>query len=295
MIEAGFVLAGCSAAIGLATLFFGIWYLWAVRPVGPPPPAPVTLILALTGDQPGLGALFTALAAQSFRARRLIIAVESPWDPAAAQAQALAAQLPFPLSVVIAGEATETAQKCANLAAAFRTLDGQDAAVVVFDGDIRPGAGWLGALVGPVLDGRYDVVTGYRWLMPGSGGISAHLVAWLDRGVAILPKPPWIGLIWGGSAAYSPRAVAKLDFPSLYSRQLVDDLAAGSKARALGLRLLTRRILLVRIASENRGYAFYRRQFQFVWRYRPVMWMIGLLARATVLDRLVGGACPCGP
>ncbi|MCA3433981.1 MAG: ceramide glucosyltransferase, partial [Roseomonas sp.] len=92
------------------------------------------------------------------------------------------------MSVVIAGEAKETAQKCANLAAAFRTLDGQDAAVVVFDGDIRPGLDWLGTLVGPVLDGGFDVVTGYRWLMPGCGGFSAQLVAWLDRGVAFLPK-----------------------------------------------------------------------------------------------------------
>ena len=277
MIELAFVLAGCSAVIGLAALCFAIWYLWAVRPVGPPPPAAVTLILALTGDQPGLGALFTALAAQSFQARRLIIAVESPWDPAAAQAQALAAQLPFPLSVVVAGEATETAQKCANLAAAFRTLDGKDAAVVVLDGDIRPGADWLGALVGPVLDGRYDVVTGYRWLMPGSGGFSAQLVAWLDRGVAILPKASWLGLIWGGSTAYAPHAMAQLDLPSLYACQLSDDLAAGARARALGLRILTRRILLVGVPSVNRGFAFYRRQFKFGWRYRPATLAIGLM------------------
>ncbi len=277
MIEVAFVLAGCSAVIGLAFLFFGIWYLWAVRPVGPPPPAPVTLILALTGDQPGLGALFSALAAQSFHARRLIIAVESPWDPAAAQAQALAAQLPFPLSIVVAGETTETAQKCANLAAAFRALDGQDAAVVVFDGDIRPGPDWLGALVGPLLDGRFDVVTGYRWLMPGGGGPGAHLVAWFDRGVAILPKPPSFGVVWGGSTAYSRKALTQLDLPSLYAHQLVDDLSAGSKARALGLRLLTRRILLVCVPSANRGFAFYRRQFQFLWRYRPAKLAIGLM------------------
>lgn len=277
MIEAAFVLVGCSALIGLAALIFGIWYVWTIRPVGPPPPEPVTLILALTGDQPGLSALFAALAAQSFRAKRLIIAVESPWDPAAAQAEALAAQLPFPLSVVVAGEATETAQKCANLAAAFRTLDGQDAAVVVFDGDIRPGPQWLGALVGPVLDGRFDVVTGYRWLMPGSGGASAQLVAWLDRGAAILPRLPSLGLVWGGSTAYSPHALAQLDLPSLYARQLLDDLSVGSKARTLGLRILTRRILLVPVPAEARGLPFCRRQFQYAWRYRPVTSMIWLL------------------
>lgn len=277
MINIAFVLAGFSACLGLAALFFGIWYLWAVRPVGPPPPAPVTLVLALTGDQPGLGALFAALAAQSFRARRLIIAVESPWDPAAAQAKALAEQLPFPLSIVVAGEATETAQKCANLAAAFRALDGQDAAVVVFDGDICPGPHWLGALVAPVLDGRFDVVTGYRWLMPGAGGISAQLVAWLDRGIAILPKPLWLGVIWGGSTAYSPHAVGQLDLPSLYAHQLLDDLSAGAKAKALGLRILTRRILLVRVPSADRGFAFYRRQFQFGWHYRPGTLVVALM------------------
>jgi hypothetical protein len=128
-----------------------------------------------------------------------------------------------------------------------------------------------------VLDGRFDVVTGYRWLMPGAGGLGAQLVAWLDRGVAILPKPPSLGMVWGGSTAYSPMALTQLDLPSFYAHQLVDDLSAGSKARALGLRILTRRILLVRVPSANRGFAFYRRQFQFGWRYRPVKLTIGLM------------------
>lgn len=276
MTEAAWVLASFAAGIGLVALVLGIWHVLAIRPVGPPPPAPVTLILALTGDQPGLGALFAALAAQSFRARRLILAVESPWDPAAAQAEALAAQLPFPLTIVVAAEARETAQKCANLAAAFGALDGQDAAVVVFDGDIRPGPHWLGALVGPVLDGRFDVVTGYRWLMPGRGGASAQLVAWLDRGAAMMPKPPSLGPVWGGSTAYSPKAVTQIDFPRLYTRQLVDDLPAGMKARALGLRLLTRRIILLRVSSDARGFGFYRRQYQYGWRYKPMMMAIAL-------------------
>jgi SAM-dependent methyltransferase len=262
-------LAGVTALIAIGSCALALWHVLAIRRVGTPPAAPVTLILAITGDQPGLASLFDALAAQRFRARRLLVAVESRWDPAAAQAEALVVKLPFPLEVIVAGEASETAQKCANLAAAFRALDGGDAAAVVLDGDIRPGPGWLGALVGPILDGRYDIVTGYRWLMPGAGGVSAQLTAWLDRGAAILPKLPALGLIWGGSTAYSPAALARLDLPDLYARQLSDDLSAGARARALGLRVLTRRILLVQVPGEGRGLGFYRRQFQFGWRYLP--------------------------
>jgi len=128
-----------------------------------------------------------------------------------------------------------------------------------------------------VLVGTFDVVTGYRWLMPGCGGFSAQLIAWLDRGVAILPKLDLLGVVWGGSTAYSPHALTQLDLPSLYEHQLLDDLSVGSKVQALGLRLATRRIILVRVPSANRGFAFYRRQFQFGWHYRPATSAVGLL------------------
>ncbi|MCU0945306.1 MAG: methyltransferase domain-containing protein [Rubritepida sp.] len=269
-------LAGVALLSALGALGFALWHVAAVRLSGAPRPGVVTLILPLTGDQPGLAALFAALAAQSFAARRLIVAVESAEDPAAAQALALADALPFPIELVVAGEAEETAQKCANLAAALARVDAADEVVVTLDGDIRPQPFWLAALVGPLLDGRYDLVTGYRWLMPGAGGWGAQAIAWLDRGAAILPKWPRLGLIWAGSTGYTRAALEQLDLPVLYARQLSDDLSAGVRARALGLRVLTRRILLLPVPGAGRGAGFYRRQFQFGWRYHPFVTLTAL-------------------
>lgn len=272
-------LAGFAALVTLAALALAIWHARVIRYSGAPRPGTVTLILPLTGDQPGLADLFAALAAQEFAARRLLVAVESAHDPAAAQARALAGALPFPLEIVVAGEASETAQKCANLAAALAHVDAADEVVVTLDGDIRPQPFWLGALVGPLLDGRFDLVTGYRWLCPGAGGWGEQAIAWLDRGAAILPKLPRLGLIWAGSTGYTRAALARLDLPALWARQLSDDLSAGRRARDLGLRVLTRRILLLPVPGAGRGPGFYRRQFQFGWRYHPPV-MLGALAVA---------------
>jgi hypothetical protein len=277
-------LGGFSLLISLGFLLLSIWHLRRLRCAGADRAGKVSLVLALRGDQPGLAALFAALAAQEFCARRLIIAVESAHDPALAQARALAGMLPFPLECVIAGEAEATAQKCANLAAAMALIDQHDDAVVVLDGDIRPQAYWLGCLVGPILDGRYDIVTGYRWLQPGGAGWVAQAIAWLDHGVALLPRLKGITVLWGGSTAYSTAALRPLDLPRLYARQLVDDLSAGLKARALGLRILTRRALLVPLPSASRGFGFYRRQFQYGWHYQPAAPAIAL--GATLLHAL---------
>ncbi len=269
-------LGSVSLLIALGFLLLSIWHLRSLRRAGADRAGRVSLILTLRGNQPGLAALFAALAAQEFSARRLIIALESANDPALAQARALADRLPFPLEWVIAGEAQATAQKCANLAAAMALIDEHDDAVVVLDGDIRPQAYWLGCLVGPILDGRYDIVTGYRWLQPGRAGWMVQAIAWLDHAVALLPRLKGITVLWGGSTAYSAAALRPLDLPGLYARQLVDDLSAGLKARALGLRVLTRRALLVPLPSASRGFGFYRRQFQYGWHYQPAAPAIGL-------------------
>ena len=270
MIWLGWVLGSASLLITLGFLLLSIWHLRSLRRAGADRAGRVSLVLALRGDQPGLAGLFAALAAQEFAARRLIIAVESTADPALAQSRMLAGLLPFPLEWVIAGEAEATAQKCANLAAAMALIDQLDDAVVVLDGDIRRQAYWLGCLVGPILDGRYDIVTGYRWLQPGSAGWTVQVIAWLDHAAALLPRLKGLGALWGGSIAYGAAALRQLDLPQLYARQLSDDVSASRRAGALGLRVLTRRALLVPQPSAVRGLVFYRRQFQYGWHYQPV-------------------------
>ncbi|MFM7418742.1 MAG: hypothetical protein ACKO54_03415, partial [Alphaproteobacteria bacterium] len=66
MIWLAWVLGGLSLLITLGFLLLSIWHLRSLRRAGADRAGRVSLVLALRGDQPGLAALFAALAAQEF-------------------------------------------------------------------------------------------------------------------------------------------------------------------------------------------------------------------------------------
>jgi len=255
----------------------------------------VTLILPLTGEADGLVALLRALAAQTLPVRRLLICVEGVHDPAYARATELASTsstkstISLPIEILIAGEATHCAQKCCNQIAGLARIDARDEVVVLFDADIVPPPWWLSALATPILDGSADIVTGYRWpLLSGQGCgaplgamLAAQIAAAIDRGIALLPCLAAFPVTWGGSLALSPRALEKLDAARLLGGTLSDDCSIGAQAAALGLRVLTRRALLVPTPASD-GLAalwrFGRRQYQIIRVYRPPLWWLACLA-----------------
>ncbi|EXI81796.1 MAG: hopanoid biosynthesis associated glycosyl transferase protein HpnI [Candidatus Accumulibacter appositus] len=249
----------------------------------------VTMILPLTGEAVGLAALLRALEVQTLPARRLLICVEGRHDPAYARALQLASTTSLPIEILIAGEASDCAQKCCNQIAGLARIDARDEVVVLFDADIAPPPWWLSALATPLLDGSADIVTGYRWplfagqrfgAMPGVL-LSSQLAAAIDRGIALLPRLAAFPVTWGGSLALSPRALEKLDAARLLGSTLSDDCSLGAQAAALGLRVLTRRALLVPTPASGGLVAlwrFGRRQYQIIRVYRPSLWWLALLA-----------------
>ena len=246
----------------------------------------VTLVLPLTGPALGLDSLLQALEGQSLVPRRLIVGVESVQDPAYRRAADLAHTRRFPIEVVVADQATQCAQKCSNLIAALRRVDAQDEAVVLLDADILPPRWWLSALVTPLLDGSADVVNGYRWPVIAAPTVAAHLAAGIDRAIALLPRLGSLRLTWGGSLGLSPRSLRALEPHRILAATLSDDCAIGECAAARGLRVLTRRALLV--PTPVRGglasvWGFGRRQYQIIRIYRPALWGLALGALSTRL------------
>ncbi|WP_295392410.1 glycosyltransferase [uncultured Thiodictyon sp.] len=240
----------------------------------------VTLILPLTGAAQGLEGLLNALAAQTLRPRRLIIGVEGSADPAYRRATDLAGRCDFPIDVVLAAPAHQCAQKCANQIAALRQVDARDEAVVLLDADILPPPWWLCALVTPLLEGTADVVSGYRWPLPAAR-LGAHLVASIDRAIALLPRLGGFNVVWGGSLAFSAQALATLQPERLLARTLSDDCTLGEQAGARGLRVLTRRALLVPTPTNGTLaslWRFGRRQYQIIRIYRPGLWWLAAAA-----------------
>jgi len=241
----------------------------------------VTLILPLTGEARGLLTLLRAIEAQTLSPRRLLICVESTFDPAYARATRIAGETRLPVDVVIAGEATSCAQKCRNQIAGLQRIDGRDEVVVLLDADIVPPPWWLSALASPIVDGSADIVTGYRWPTIGSGRLGAHLAAAIDRGIALLPRLAVFHVTWGGSLAMSPRTLKRLQAERILAETLSDDCTIGAQAATLGLRVLTRRALLVPTPAADGVAAlwrFGRRQYQIIRVYRPGLWWLALLA-----------------
>jgi len=244
-----------------------------------------TLILPLTGGAPNLDGLVDAIARQTLPARRLLIAVENENDPAYARAKAMVATRPLEIEVVVAGEAKGCAQKCQNQIAALARLDAGDDAVVLLDADIVPQDWWLSALVSPLADDFCDVVTGYRWTIVAKPTFGAHLVAAIDRTMAVLPRIA-APLVWGGTLALSRNALASLDLRHALAGTLSDDFTIGERAGTLGLRILTRRALLVPTPLAiglAATWQFGRRQYQLVRLYRPSLFVLSLASITTRL------------
>ncbi|MBV8507541.1 MAG: glycosyltransferase family 2 protein [Alphaproteobacteria bacterium] len=253
------------------------------------PVAGIVLVLPATGSLDNFENLLAALGRQSVRARRLIIAVESPDDPAYRRVTELAKTRREPaIDVVVAGVSNRRGQKCTNIFAALNCLATEDRFIVMLDADIRPQPWWLGALVAPLAAGRSDLVSGYRWLVPRPLTLASVLVAHIDRAVAVLPRiAP--GIVWGGSLALTREALETLDLASTLDREVVEDAPIGIRLTKTGLRLLTRRALRVPTplsGSWRELWAFGRRQGQFVRLYCPRLWCCAnLVATADLLAR----------
>jgi cellulose synthase/poly-beta-1,6-N-acetylglucosamine synthase-like glycosyltransferase len=236
----------------------------------------VTLIVPITGPQPGLPALLACLAAQTLPPRRLVVVVEDAADPAFARINALAPSCPFPVEVRVAGHVPWRGQKNTNIIAGLGAVDAQDDAVLLLDADIRPQPWWLSAAASPAILGSHDVITGFRWQLLGGRGLVGHLVAWVDRMGAVLILPPRFGVIWGGTIGLSRRALAALDLPRLLDRALVDDLTIGQAAKRAGLRVLSRGAITVPTPNDGDALAqlrFMRRQLQVVRLCQPWLWL----------------------
>ncbi|MCS6892177.1 MAG: glycosyltransferase [Rhodovarius sp.] len=262
------VLLAAALLVSAWPLFAALW--WLRRVTAPPPlgllPADAKVVLVLPYAPPGdLGPLCRALAAQSLRPERLILAVarldHAPRLP----------PLPFPHVVVVAGRARERGQKCHNLLAALDAVPGDASAVVLLDADILPQPWWLAALVGPVLRGSHQIAGGYRWPVPDPDRPLAQGVAWLDRAVALLPKPRWLGIAWGGSLALAPAILPLVK--QVFERAVSDDLMLARRARQQGLGFVIRGAVLLPSPLGAGAFAFWARQLRVTrLHHRPLWW-----------------------
>jgi len=270
---------------------------------------PVTLIVPFKGFDHDLKRGIRALLTLDYPHYRLVAVVESEDDPARVTLRETLAEFPVgpAVEIVVAGLAPDdTGQKVHNQLAAFEHLERQprplaDADVVVFaDSDAVPHARWLGQLVGPLVDEKNGVSTGYRWLIPQLraqrprwGSVFASVI---NSAVATFIGHGSLTQAWGGSMAMRAGLVREAGLADRLRGALSDDYQVTRLCREHGRRVHFVHHCLVPsgIDLTLRGLTeFGRRQYLITRVHDPILYAKALALTAgylfAVLSAWIGG------
>jgi cellulose synthase/poly-beta-1,6-N-acetylglucosamine synthase-like glycosyltransferase len=285
----------------LATYATHLYWRQVVREPAPPAASGVAVLIPIKGAHAQDAAQERFLAsclAQQGVSYRLIFAVESKADPAAAVIARLAAHDPR-VTLVVAGLATERGQKVHNQLAALATLRPDDQFVVFADADLVLAPAFLVQLLRPLVHGAVELASGYRWILAADDRFASRLCALMDWTVATAPRSRRWNLLWGGAMALSRSALDRIDLPRCWATTLLDDLVLTRAARQLDMVVDTPRQALVEspVSHDLRSlFDFGRRQYLFARVHAPRHWCLAgvtltvpALAAAVALPAAVDG------
>jgi ceramide glucosyltransferase len=260
---------------------YGVWhYRRGLTALAPAQQSPnVAILIAIKGVSETTAQFLDCLCHQRYPVYRLVFALESSSDPVIPLVESLRQGLAGSIAVdiVIAGGATQRAQKVHNLLAALGTLRDDDAIVVFADADILPDDQWLFQLIRPIATGEVAASTGYRWQLPADGHWPSLIVAAVDLSIATAARSARWNLCWGGSVALSRAALGQVDLPTIWNRAASDDLTLTLALRARGLKINAPLHVLVPspVAHDWTSlFSFARRQYLLVRNYAPRHWLL---------------------
>jgi ceramide glucosyltransferase len=226
-----YFLAALSCWFGLQSLLSGIRYAGYVRrEAGRPLPKfePfVSVIAPGRGLEPGLADNLRPLVSQDYPRYEVLFVFDALDDPALKIVDDLKGSVPS--RTVIAGPATDSGQKVHNLRVAVKEVDPQSEVLVFVDTDARPSQNWLRQLVAPLVDETLGASTGYRWFIPGRGGIASRLRSVWNASVAsALGSDTTKNFCWGGSTAIRRSTFNRLNVSERWRGTVSDDFTITS-------------------------------------------------------------------
>jgi ceramide glucosyltransferase len=260
---------------------YGVWHyrrrLVALAPAQKTPS--VAVLVAIKGVGEITPQFLDRLYHQQYPHYRLVFALESRFDPALALIERLR-QGPgagIAVDIVIAGRATQRAQKVHNLLAALGRLRDDDGIVVFADADILPDERWLSQLIRPISSGEAAASSGYRWQLPADRRWPSFIVAAIDLSIATAARSWRWNLCWGGSVALDRAALNQIDLPTIWNRAASDDLTLTAALRAQGLKINAPLHVLVPspVAHDwTTLLSFAHRQYLLIRTYAPRHWLL---------------------
>ena len=212
---------------------------------------------------------------------------DNPQDPCLPLAQQLKAP------TVISGPATDTGQKVHNLIVAVNTIDPQCEVIVFVDTDARPDSHWLRQLVAPLADETIGASTGYRWFVPGKGGVASRLRGVWNASIAsALGAETRKNFCWGGSTAIRRSTFEELKVVDHWRGTVSDDFTITRVLKEAKLPIYFTPHCLVPSVGDcgwNELLEFTTRQIKITRVYAPHLWLPLLLGSALFALAFFGG------
>jgi hypothetical protein len=245
---------------------------------------PVAVIVPIKGASEATEAFLQALRHQDYPAYRIIAALESEDDPAFRLLQTHQRLPGAEIEICIAGLAQRSGQKIHNLLAALERLGPADAVVAFTDADTLPQPRWLSRLVAGIVNAGREVVTGYRWMVPGDDRLSSAVVAAANTSIATLLRVPYVAnACWGGTMVMRRETLERVHIRRYWEGAILDDLQMTRALRDHGVMIFSPRqsLLLSPISmSWREAFAFGRRQYRLVLTHDPDLWLLAALGTA---------------
>lgn len=239
------------------------------------------VLVSVKGAGARLPQLIDALMRQSYAQFRLCFVVETENDHAYGPLLRAHLQAPDRLQVIVAGLATRGGQKAHNLLAALDCLKPEDDVVAFADADILPEPAWLARLVQPLIGGRVEAVSGYRWLFPADRRLASAFASALNSSIATLPRLARWNIAWGGSTAVRRQTIADIGLAAWWRGAISTDVQFTRAIWANRGRIVAPRDLLIRspVAYDWRTmFSFARRQYMQVRLHAPRHWLAAFIA-----------------
>ncbi|MFK7851406.1 MAG: glycosyltransferase family 2 protein [Akkermansiaceae bacterium] len=255
---------------------------WMDETAGEEPQKQTVLIIAVKKISQTYERFLDFVLAQDYRNYRVVFVTESKSDPAyEVTLNRIAEHHGQPeAKIVVAGIATDCAQKVHNLRAALLEVNDDDKIIAFADADLYGRCDWLACLTFPLNREQTDFTSGYRWFLPENSSFPNRFIATLGIAMESWIVPDWRMLLWGGSMAVRREIYDELNIYEKLDRCMNDDVRMTQLGHEAG-----KRMRYIRSAeaispvnySVTSLFEFGRRQYMHLGIYRAVIHYLAFL------------------
>ncbi len=293
--------AAISIWLGMVSLRSGLRFIRYIQTELAEAPAGftpfVTVFMPMRGVDDGLRENVAAIFRQDYPSFEIIFVVDRADDPALAVVEnarrSFTAEVGPAMQVLVAGAAGDCGQKVHNLRFAIHHAHRDSEVFVFVDSDARPQAKSLRALVAPLADDKVGAATGYRWFIPGGGGIAAHLLSVWNAAIASALKADGMkNFCWGGATAIRRSTFEACRVTDYWRGAVSDDFAM---TRALHDAELPIKFVpqCLTASFEDSSFSelveFTTRQIKITRAYAPHLWKSVFIGSAIFVLTFFGG------